>query len=67
MPGAPRRGQRVEADKQGTVAGDDVAGGGQGLADQGGGFTAALQRGQCQQQPGQRVPRPEVSGRGVCT
>jgi hypothetical protein len=33
--GAPWRGEGVEADEQFTVAGDDVAGGEQGFADQG--------------------------------
>ncbi len=34
-PGAAGRGQRVEADGEGAVAGDDVAAGAQGLADEG--------------------------------
>ena len=36
--GVPWRGQRVEADVQGVAVGDDVAGAGQGGADQGVGF-----------------------------
>jgi hypothetical protein len=38
--GAPRRGERVEPDEQLAVAGDDVAGDGEGFADEGVGFVA---------------------------
>ena len=39
--GSARGGERVEPDGQGFAAGDDVAAGGEGFADQGAGFVAA--------------------------
>ena len=38
--GAARGGERVEPDEQLAVAGDDIAGGGEGFADEGVGFVA---------------------------